>query len=289
MQHSQTNRLLGYPDDARLLILNADDFGMCHAINEAIFRSIREGLVHSTSLMTPCPWGLHAMHLLQENPDIPFGVHLTVISEMPLYGWRPLTDRAKVPSLLDETGNFYSLERIPEFLARARLDELEIEFRAQIETVLGAGLKPTHLDWHCLRNGGREDIFDLSFNLAKEYGFALRAYDPPFIQKLHRAGLPADDHPLLDSYDVDPDTKFARYSRMLRELPPGLSEWAVHPGLGNDEMKAVEPEAWRVRQTDFDFMMSAEAREVIRQEGITLLSYRPLQQVWQNAISKTSL
>ena len=34
----QTNRLLGYPAYARLLLINADDFGMCHAINEAIFR-----------------------------------------------------------------------------------------------------------------------------------------------------------------------------------------------------------------------------------------------------------
>ena len=34
----QTNQLLGYPNDARLLIVNADDFGMCHTINTGIFR-----------------------------------------------------------------------------------------------------------------------------------------------------------------------------------------------------------------------------------------------------------
>jgi hypothetical protein len=32
LNKGQTNCLLGYPVDARLLILNADDFGMCHAI-----------------------------------------------------------------------------------------------------------------------------------------------------------------------------------------------------------------------------------------------------------------
>lgn len=51
----QTNRLLGYPADARLLILNADDFGMCNAINEGIIRALREGLIRSTTLMVPCP------------------------------------------------------------------------------------------------------------------------------------------------------------------------------------------------------------------------------------------
>ncbi|MGL4609465.1 MAG: ChbG/HpnK family deacetylase [Trueperaceae bacterium] len=65
MHQTKTNRLLGYPDDARLLVVNADDFGMCHAVNEATIRAFREGLVRSCSLMVPCPWQLHAIHLLQ--------------------------------------------------------------------------------------------------------------------------------------------------------------------------------------------------------------------------------
>ena len=36
---STTNRLLGYPDDARLLLVNADDFGMYQSINEAVYRN----------------------------------------------------------------------------------------------------------------------------------------------------------------------------------------------------------------------------------------------------------
>ena len=48
-----TNRLLGYPDDARLLIINADDFGMCHTANAAIARSLTDGVVRSTTLMVP--------------------------------------------------------------------------------------------------------------------------------------------------------------------------------------------------------------------------------------------
>src|SRR6266849_3205372 len=76
---SQTNHLLGYPDDARLLIINADDFGRSHASNEATLRTLKEGVVSSTSLMVPCSWALYSMHLLSEYPDISFGVHLTVI------------------------------------------------------------------------------------------------------------------------------------------------------------------------------------------------------------------
>src|SRR6266496_743921 len=143
-------RLLGYPDDARLLIINADDFGMCHAINEAILRSIKEGIVQSTSLMPPCPWALNAMQMLKDHPDIPFAVHLTTISEAYNYRWSPLSPKEKVPSLVDENGYCPAYDRMSAFMANVNLDELEMEFRAQIEFVLKAGLKPTHLDWHCL-------------------------------------------------------------------------------------------------------------------------------------------
>jgi hypothetical protein len=53
-----TNRLLGYPADARLLIVNVDDFGMCHAVNEAVFRAFKNGMLRSTTRMVPCPWAL---------------------------------------------------------------------------------------------------------------------------------------------------------------------------------------------------------------------------------------
>jgi hypothetical protein len=51
----RTNSLLRYPADARLLFVNADDFGMCHAVNVAIIRSLEEGIVCSCSVMVPCP------------------------------------------------------------------------------------------------------------------------------------------------------------------------------------------------------------------------------------------
>lgn len=278
---SETNKLLGYPDDARLLIINADDFGMCHATNAAIFRTLKAGVVRSTTLMVPCPWALHAMHWLAENPDIAFGVHLTAICDTVDYSWRPLTAWEKVPSLTNKAGYFYSFERMPEFLAQVDLDELEVEFRAQIEAVLAANLKPTHLDWHALRIGGRTDIPDLMLGLAKEYGLALRVRGRPWIEKVQSQGLPTDDYDFLDSYMMGTVDKSARYAQLLRELPAGLSEWAVHPGLDSSELLAIEPDGNHSRQMDFDFLMSAEAREIIREEGIILLSYEPIQASWQ--------
>src|SRR6266705_793929 len=247
---SQTNRMLGYPDDARLLIINADDFGRAHACNAGILRALTEGVVSSTTLMVPCPWALHAMQMLSDHPEISFGIHLTVISDVPLYRWVSLTSREKVPSLIDEAGFFYSYERIPEFLAQAKLFELEVEFRAQIEAVLANSLKPTHLDWHCLDDGGRADIFEITVKLAEAYGLAVRVFHRSTGVTLQQRGLPTNDHAVLDSYRLDLVEKSAWYARALRELPSGLSEWAVHPALGTPEMQAIEPESWQVRSTD---------------------------------------
>ncbi len=282
LNERQTNRLMGYPDDARLLIINADDFGMCHAINEATLRAFENGVVSSTSLMAPCPWAPHAMHVLKEHPDLPFGVHLTVICDFRIYRWGPLTSRAKVPSLIDDAGYFYSGERIPELLTRARLDEVEVEFRAQIEAVLAAQLQPTHVDWHCLADGGRADIFEMTLALAREYGLAMRIHNQPFSEKCRHMGLPTNDYDVLDSYGLDTVGKSVRYAQLLRALPAGLSEWAVHPSLGNAESRALEPRSWQVRKADFDFLVSQEAHDLLEEEGIVLLDYRALQGVWAN-------
>ena len=285
MNQSQTNHLLAYPPDARLLIINADDLGMCNSVNEAIFQVLAAGVVGSTTLMVPCPWALHAMRFLTDHPEIPFGVHLTVISEWANYRWGPVTAREKVPSLIDQSGYFYLFEQMPELRARARLDQLEMEFRAQIETVLAAGLRPTHLDWHALRFGSRTDIFELMFNLAKEYGLALRVIGQPAIEAVQSQGLPAADYDFLDSYSIDPITKPAHYARLLRALPSGLNEWAVHPGLNNPELLAIEFGSKHIRQTDFDFWTSPAAKDIVKEEGIILLDYRPLQAVWKEILS----
>ncbi|MBI1278852.1 MAG: ChbG/HpnK family deacetylase [Anaerolineaceae bacterium] len=282
MSHkSQTNKLLGYPNDARLLIINADDFGMCHSVTEAIFRSLQQGVVTSTTVMVPCPWASYAMRLLAENPAIAFGIHLTFICDSPAYPWRPLTCRDKVSSLVDETGYFYTFERMDEFAAQVKLDELEVEFRAQIETVLTANLKPSHLDWHSFRIAKKPEVFDVMFMLAREYGLGLRVRERPLIEKAQAQGLPTNDYDFLDSYSLDTATKSASFSRLLRELPAGLNEWAVHPGLGNSELQAIEPYSWHIRQADFEFVTSPEARKVIQQEGIILLDYKPIQTLWK--------
>jgi predicted glycoside hydrolase/deacetylase ChbG (UPF0249 family) len=275
-----TNRALGYPDEARLLLVNADDLGLYPSITDGIARAFSAGIVRSTSLMMPCPGATQAVQTLSQHPGLHVGVHLSIIRDLTAQTWGPLAPRERVPSLLDADGNLFLLDRLPTLLARATIGDVETEFRTQIDGALAANLTPTHLDWHCLYDGGRPDIFALTLSLAREYGLALRVMSPDNIDRLRRQGLPANDHPVLDSFSLALGSKQASYAGLLQTLPPGLTEWAVHPSLGEAASRAIDPNGWRVRRSDFDCLSSQEARDIIAAEGIILISYEALQQAW---------
>ena len=157
-QTNFANGLLGYGDKSRLLIVNADDFGMSKSVNEAVRGAIKAGVVRSTSLMVPGPAAPAAMRMLREDAAIRFGIHLTVVCEVPGDRWGPIASREKVLSLVDgwvilRTGPQRGLcSRCP--TERARVGVHGSERRSRIP-----GLQPSYLDWHCLANGGRADIF----------------------------------------------------------------------------------------------------------------------------------
>ncbi|MGW3579837.1 polysaccharide deacetylase family protein [Streptomyces rubiginosohelvolus] len=277
----QSGELLDYPPDARLLIVNCDDFGMYPAINAAVIESLEAGIASSCSLMLPCSGAVQAMKLLSRRPQIPFGIHLTLVCEMPDIPWGPLTARERVPSLLDPAGKLFSPTPAGRatLLGQARLDEIELEFRAQIKAVADAGLTPTHLDFHCLADGGRDDILDLTLVLAAEYGLAVRVWLEPGRQTVRNRGLPVIDNDFLDSFSLAVEGKAARYVQMLRDLPAGLNEWAVHPSLADKDSQAVD-DGWTVRRTDYEFLTSPQAREVLQEENIDVIDYRTIQRAW---------
>jgi predicted glycoside hydrolase/deacetylase ChbG (UPF0249 family) len=274
---------LGFEPDARVLIVNCDDFGMHDAVNAAVVESIENGIASSCSLMVPCPAAANAMRLLRQRPHIPFGIHLALIRDSSEYRWGPAAAKADVPSLLDPGTDELYVNAPPQrtaLLAKAKLTEVERELRAQIDAVVDEGLAPTHLDWHCLADGGRDDIFDLAMALAEEYSLAARVWLDDGRRKAREHGKPVVDNPFLDSFSIGLQDKAASYARMLRDLPPGLNEWAVHPAHGTEQWQTIEPSGWQIRQSDHAFLTSPRARDLLDDEAITVIDYRPLQQAW---------
>ena len=137
---------LGYPADAKLVILHADDLAVAHSEDVASFAALDKGAVSSASVMIPCPWLTEVADYAKAHPDADLGLHLTLTSECKTYRWGSVSSSNQVPSLLNPTGTFYPTTEAA--AAHDKPDEAEREIRAQIERSLAVGIKPTHLDSH---------------------------------------------------------------------------------------------------------------------------------------------
>src|SRR5207248_9087542 len=91
---------LGYPPDAKLLIVHADDLAVAHSVDTASFDALNKNAVTSASIMVPCAWLTEVASYAKDHPDVDFGLHLTLTSEWKVYRWGPVESKDNVPSLL---------------------------------------------------------------------------------------------------------------------------------------------------------------------------------------------
>jgi hypothetical protein len=157
---------LGYPPHTRLLIVNCDDLGSCHAANVGVYEALRDGVATSASLMVPCPWARDAAARYR-GEDI--GVHLTLNAEHDLFRWGPIT---QAPSLLDGDGGFP--RTLQDLWDHADLDEVRRECRAQVERAIYWGFDVSHLDSHMGTLELRPEFFDIYLELAVDFDLPMR-------------------------------------------------------------------------------------------------------------------
>jgi chitin disaccharide deacetylase len=274
---------LGYPPGTKLIIVHADDLGETHSVNAAAIKALQGGTINSASLMVPCPWFPEIADYAKSHPDADFGLHLTLTSERVYYRWGPVAPADKVPSLVDQNGYFrHDWEENGHINAM----EVEVELRAQIERALAMGVRPTHLDSHQYRlimNG--KELFEVMLRVAHEYKlpvFVTRDWfaDHPYLE----ASLgPSDivlDHTVTIEPEIPPEKWAEFYLSALKNLKPGVTEFVIHPGYDDDELRAATRErstwgsAWR--QRDYDFFTSDQFREILAQQNIKLITWREL-------------
>src|SRR5678816_3599026 len=171
---------LGYPRDAKLLIVHADDLGMAHSVNAATIKAFESGLVTSGSIMVPCPWLSEIAAFARANPQADLGLHLTLTSEWTNFRWGPVTPKDRVSSLLDKDGYFYLTES--DAAAHADPKQVEIEILAQIEKARALGIQPTHLDSHMGTLYQNKALFETFLRVARNYKLPVRVAKTWFAQ-----------------------------------------------------------------------------------------------------------
>lgn len=283
---------LGYKATDKLLIIHADDAGMCHSVNVATIRAMEQGVVTSASIMVPCPWFPEIAKYCREHPDADFGVHLTLTSEWKLFRWPPVA--RDVLGLFDTEG--FLPHGVPDVLAKASPAEVEKEIRAQIARARAFGVQPTHVDSH-MGTLFTPQYLDVYTKVARETGIvpmfpdlgqsrlaaAVKALgiDPaPICTRLRKAGFP-----LLDTLNTGEDGKTLEerrdnYYRFFRNLKPGVTQVIVHLSLDDEEMRSITG-SWRARWHEYQIMTDPKTRDLLNELGIKLIGYRELNKLFQ--------
>jgi hopanoid biosynthesis associated protein HpnK len=273
------------------LIVHADDFGLTECINEGVVVAHRDGVLTSASVMANGAAFEHATQLARATPTLDVGIHLVLVAE------RPLLPAADIPSLMTEDGTFpghaTALAR-RYLLGRIRLDEVRAELAAQIERVLAAGLRPSHLDSHQhthMLPGIRRVVVELAqryrIPAMREPVEALRSYmlrtpagwvRAAQAQVLRLLALRAASDP---TWHADHFVGFfeggrldrVRLRRLLAHLPSmGTCELMCHPGRADP---ASPYGHWGYRwHEELEALSDPGLVGLLRERGVRLASYR---------------
>lgn len=266
---------LGFSPEEMLVILTADDLGTCHAVNSAVYDSLRRGVATTAGLMVPGPWARNAAAAYR-GEDV--GVHLTVNAELESVRWGPLT---AAPSLLDGDGGFP--RTLVDLWHHCDLDELRRECRAQVERAIVWGFDVTHLAGHLGATWLRPELFDVYLELAVEFQLPIRLSDPgdqaaagfPFRQLAAEAGVLTPDR-LVPALGVVGAR--AALEELLADPAPGVVEVRLHPALDQPELRALCPD-WAARVDDYRLLVEdRELASALERPGVRRIGYRQLRQ-----------
>ncbi len=284
---------------AKYLIVNADDYGMCNAANEAVEELFIGGWLKSSTIMMPCPAAEHAVKFSIDHPEYAIGIHTTLTSEWKKYRWKPLTDGK---SLIDEDGFMWRESDLVE--KNATLSDIEKEVRAQIDLAHNMGMKPSHIDNHMGslygHYTGRFSLSKLALKICGSYGYAYRLYTKadkricpecvPYVLfsavtllskiwgKKYNVIIP--DYLLFPIWNDDMRVSYEVYRdtilKIWTDIPEdGVTETFVHPSVECDEIKGITGR-WKDRVWEYKLMKDPYVHQYLKDHDVELINYRDL-------------
>ena len=266
--------------NAQELVIRIDDMGALHSVNEASIDTYKNGIAQSAEVLVVGSWFPEAVKMLKENPGLDVGVHLAITSEWENVKWRPLTD---CPSLVDENGYFFPMmgpnsaypgQSIMENMANFDINEIEKEFRAQIELALKNIPQVTHISGHMMSTAFNPQVMEVVQKLSEEYN--LPSIDRGEAFKQYNFSYTGYDGPRATA-----EEKIASFIKALEKMEEGKRYIFVdHPAYNDSEMQTVMHVGYENvavdRQGVTDLLKSEEVLKVIQERGIKLIDINTL-------------
>jgi len=282
------------------LIINADDYGLSRGITDGILLTHQKGILTSTSLMVNQPATDYAISRAEEVPELGIGIHLNLTQGM------PVLPKDQVRTLVDDDGYFYSCGSLAKKLLRLQVSaqEIEAEFRAQIQLMKSYGLMPTHADSHhrihmypsaagAFHNAIVSEGIRRARAPRKQYWPANGRWGGPHIGPLYRRlaaksyleflqsvvfrdlRLPDAGVTFHPSYSGKLAALPTAWQGTLEHLPGGSYEMWCHPGFLESGFSGTDSIAEQ-REVEIGILTDKNLRELARRRQIQLISFRQL-------------
>ena len=273
------------------LIVTADDFGLDRAVNEAVERAHREGILSTASLMVGAPAAADAVERARRLPGLRVGLHLVLVEGTPLRRGSPLAreDGEFDRNMLRAGLRFFLLPRVRAALAA--------EIRAQFAAFAATGLALDHVNAHKHMHI-HPTVARLIVAIGRDYGMrAVRVpaepagpldrawpaerHRAPFWggwaarlrRRLGRAGLLVNDH--LFGIAWSGGMIEERILALIPHLPEGSSEIYFHPASERTPRLCALMPDYR-HPEELAALLSPRVRERLAEEGVRLVDYGSL-------------
>ena len=265
---------------AQELVIRIDDMGAFHSVNEASIDVYKNGIAQSVEVLAVGAWFPEAVKMIKENPGLDVGIHLAITSEWENVKWRPLTS---CPTLVDENGYFFPMmgpnpaypgQSIMENMANFDINEIEKEFRAQIELALKNSPQISHISGHMFSTAFNPEVLALVQKLSDEY-------DLPSVDRSEAFRLYNFEYVGYDGPKATYEEKVESFIKSLDKMEKGKRYMFVdHPAYNDSEMQTVMHVGYEDvavdRQGVTDLLKCPEVLKAIKDRGIRLIDIKTL-------------
>lgn len=232
----------------RRLIVNADDFGLSDHTVKWTIKGFERGVLTSATIMAGMPATDIALDYAKTHPQFSFGIHIYLVDET------PISSPKDIPSMIDpKTGKLWQTRKfiIRNFAGLIKVEDLKHEMRVQFMSIKNAGVPISHIDGHGHNHRLPQSIKalaelkeELRFTKVRRcqdlsveggrLGVLSRLINGPMQNRLDKAGFKTTDHFLMNAGHTNDSHWF---SNAISELPEGVTEIGVHPGIDEDWRK----------------------------------------------------
>ena len=280
---------LNFPKGKKIIMLHADDIGMCEEANTAAINYLKNDNIQSAAVMMPCLYAAEMIEWAKKNPKEDIGLHLTLTSEWKTYRWGPVS--AEVPTLLDPDKKLW--RDVPGVVTHASATEVEKEIRAQIEKSIALGYRPDHIDTHMGTLYAHPEYIKAFFKVAEEYNIpanVIDVSDAAVLEEFRKMGYPVTDEvvklfenyklPKLDYFTSVPngstyEEKVKNFKNLVQSLKPGLTEIIFHPSVETDNLRTITG-SWQQRVWEAKMFSDPDLKKFFETEGIVFTNWNEI-------------